>query len=86
MLHLKIFVHFIVKSKYKEDGTFEKYLPLRSNPDMVIMDTEVIAKAPVRFLVAGIGDALATCYEAEACEQSGIVTMAGGQSTLFTTE
>ncbi|CVI73968.1 Glycerol dehydrogenase [Eubacteriaceae bacterium CHKCI004] len=66
---------------YKEDGTFEKYLPLRSNPDMVIMDTEVIAKAPVRFLVAGIGDALATCYEAEACEQSGIVTMAGGQST-----
>lgn len=66
---------------YKEDGTFEKYLPLRSNLDMVIMDTEVIAKAPVRFLVAGIGDALATCYEAEACEQSGIVTMAGGQST-----
>lgn len=66
---------------YKEDGTFEKYLLLRSNPDMVIMDTEVIAKAPVRFLVAGIGDALATCYEAEACEQSGIVTMAGGQST-----
>lgn len=39
------------------------------------------AHMPVRFLVAGIGDALATCYEAEACEQSGIVTMAGGQST-----
>ena len=37
---------------------------------MVIMDTEVIAKAPVRFLMAGIGDALATYYEAAACEQS----------------
>ena len=76
----------MVKRKYKQDVTCENYLPLRSTPDRVLMDTEVIAKAPVRFLVAGIGDALATCYEAEACEQSGIVTMAGGQSTLFTTE
>ena len=48
---------------------------------MVIMDTEVIAKAPVRFLMAGIGDALATYYEAAACEQSDAVTMAGGHIT-----
>ena len=66
---------------YTDQGTFDHYLPLNKNPDMVIMDTEVIAKAPVRFLMAGIGDALATYYEAAACEQSDAVTMAGGHIT-----
>lgn len=66
---------------YTENGEFEKYLPLTSNPNMVIMDTQIIAKAPVRFLVAGIGDALATYYEAAACERSDAVTMAGGHIT-----
>lgn len=66
---------------YSEKGAFENYLPLPANPNMVIMDTDVIVHAPVRFLVAGIGDALATYYEAAACEQSGALTMAGGIST-----
>lgn len=56
----------------------DAYLPLTANPDMVIMDTDIIAKAPARFLAAGIGDALATYYEAVACKQSNAVTMAGG--------
>ena len=29
-----------------------------SNPDMVMMDTEIIAESPVRLTVAGMGDAL----------------------------
>lgn len=66
---------------YTESGAFEAYLPLAANPDMVIMDTEVIAHAPVRFLMAGIGDALATFYEASACEKSNATTMAGGHVT-----
>jgi glycerol dehydrogenase len=37
---------------------------------MVIADTEVIAAAPVRFLVAGMGDAMATFYEARACQNN----------------
>lgn len=67
---------------YKENGEFEKYLSLNANPNMVIMDTEVIAKAPVRFLMAGIGDAFATYYEAEACAKSNSLTMPGGHATL----
>ncbi len=67
---------------YTPTGEFENYLPLPKNPDMVIMDTEVIAKAPVRFLMSGIGDAMATSYEASACVQSNAVTMAGGHVTL----
>ena len=66
---------------YPEDHEFDQYLPLNKNPDMVIMDTEIIAKAPVRFLMAGIGDALATYYEAVASVQSDAVTMAGGHAT-----
>lgn len=66
---------------YTEDHEFDHYLPLNKNPDMVIMDTEIIAKAPVRFLMAGIGDALATYYEAAASVQSDAVTMAGGHAT-----
>ncbi|NMU26692.1 iron-containing alcohol dehydrogenase, partial [Vibrio parahaemolyticus] len=45
---------------YKQSGEFLEYLPLRKNPDLVVVDSHIIAKAPTRLLVAGIGDALAT--------------------------
>lgn len=38
------------------------------NPLMVIVDTEVIAAAGERYLVAGMGDAMATWYEARVCQ------------------
>ena len=49
---------------YTENGVFEEYLFLPANPNMVLMDTEVIAKSPARLTVAGMGDALATYFEA----------------------
>lgn len=52
---------------YSEAGEFERYEVLPHNPDVVLVDTAVIAKAPVRFLVAGMGDAFATWFEAEDC-------------------
>lgn len=39
-------------------------------PELVLVDTGVIARAPARFLRGGLGDAVATAYEAEACAQS----------------
>lgn len=56
---------------YSEEGVFESYLNLRRNPDCVLVDTEIIANAPVKFLVAGMGDALGTCWEAGTCVRSG---------------
>lgn len=56
---------------YRDDGTVAYDLFLPRNPDLVLVDTRLIARAPSRFLAAGIGDALATFYEAEACRQSG---------------
>lgn len=67
---------------YTEDGVFEQYLFLPSNPNLVLMDTEIIAKSPVRLTVAGIGDALATYYEARACQNSDAISCAGGKTTL----
>ncbi|GGE76891.1 glycerol dehydrogenase [Shewanella carassii] len=55
---------------YTETGEFERYLFLPQNPDAVIADTSIIAAAPARFFAAGIGDALATYFEARACYQA----------------
>ena len=66
---------------YKENGEFEKYMKLPKNPDLVLVDSGIIAKAPTRFLIAGMGDALATVFEARACMRSFANNMSGGQST-----
>lgn len=55
---------------YKESGEFDHYLFLPQNPDVVIADLSIIAAAPERFFSAGIGDALATYFEARACYQA----------------
>lgn len=55
---------------YTTDGVFERYHVLPRNPDCVLVDTAVIAQAPVDFLVSGMGDALATFWEADTCARS----------------
>ncbi|MBR9786650.1 MAG: glycerol dehydrogenase [Vibrionaceae bacterium] len=66
---------------YTPEGEFSEYLLFPQNPNMVVMDTAIIAKAPVRLLVAGMGDALSTYFEARANMTSGKATMAGGAPT-----
>lgn len=66
---------------YSPDGRFEDYLFLPSNPNVVLVDSEVIAHAPVRFLVSGMGDALATWFEADATSRSSAKNVAGGLPT-----
>ncbi|MDO5718440.1 MAG: glycerol dehydrogenase [Tissierellia bacterium] len=53
-----------VSVMYSEEGAVVgvEYFP--RNPDIVIVDTEVIAKSPTKFLKAGIGDALSTYFDA----------------------
>lgn len=67
---------------YSEDHVHESVLFLPRNPDLVLVDTEIIAAAPARFLVAGMGDAIATKYEAEACFRSGAKNFQGSTCTL----
>ena len=51
------------------------------NPNLIIVDTDIVVNAPVRFLVAGMGDALSTKFEAEAAFQSQVLNMHGGRCT-----
>ncbi|MDE3196645.1 MAG: glycerol dehydrogenase [Acidobacteriota bacterium] len=66
---------------YTDEGVFHQYRIYRRNPDLVLVDTEVIAKSPARCLVAGMGDALATWFEAKVCVEGGVKNMRGGGST-----
>jgi len=66
---------------YTEDGEFDEYRFYNANPDMVIVDSTLIARAPVRLLVSGMGDALSTWFEAQACYESRAANMAGAQTT-----
>jgi glycerol dehydrogenase len=38
-----------------------------NSPALVVVDTGIIADSPIRHFIAGMGDALATCYEARTC-------------------
>ena len=66
---------------YTDEGVFQEYRFYRKNPDLVLVDTEVIAQAPPRLLVAGMGDALATWFEARTCVAGHVKNMRGGGST-----
>ena len=55
---------------YTQDGAFDDYAYFSQNPSVVLVDTTVIANAPVRFLVSGMGDALSTYFEARATAES----------------
>ncbi|MFZ2960152.1 MAG: glycerol dehydrogenase [Candidatus Ozemobacteraceae bacterium] len=67
---------------YSELGVFESVYYQKSNPAAVLVDTKIIAEAPVRFLVAGMGDALSTWFEAKSCSTTQSENACGGLSTL----
>ena len=66
---------------YKNDGSFSHYIFYPKNPDAVIVDSDIIAHAPVKFLVAGMGDALGTYFEARACERAKAPSLENGGIT-----
>lgn len=67
---------------YDEHHIMQDILQLPRNPELVLVDTQVIANAPVRFLRAGIGDAISKRFEAEACSHAGAHTLLGTPASL----
>lgn len=67
---------------YKNDGSFDKYLFLEESPKIVLVDSNIIAKAPPRLLAAGMGDALATYFEARTCYNANQKNLINGTSTI----
>ena len=66
---------------YNDDGSFNSYLFYPKNPEAVLVDSAVIAQAPVSFLVAGMGDALGTYFEARACDRTHALSLEFGGIT-----
>ena len=67
---------------YSEKGVFESVYYQKMNPQVVLVDTTLIAEAPTRFLVSGMGDALATWFEAGSCDRTQSENECGGHSTM----
>ena len=67
---------------YSAAGVFESVYYQKANPAVVLVDTQIIANAPARFLVAGIGDALSTWFEAQSCSATQSKNECGGLGTM----
>ncbi len=65
---------------YTPEGEFKRIIISR-NPLLVLVDSQIVADAPARFLVSGMGDALATWFEAEDCGANFAPTIAGTPPT-----
>ncbi|MGX9417875.1 iron-containing alcohol dehydrogenase family protein [Vibrio sp. WJH972] len=55
---------------YDDKGHYLDFHDLKQAPDVVILDPQIIAKAPARWLSAGLGDTLAKLYEYRVVEKS----------------
>jgi glycerol dehydrogenase len=69
---------------YGEDGAIAEVLYTRFNPDVVLVDTGIIAAAPVRFLLAGIGDAISKKFEVERALANGALNFYKGRASHVT--
>lgn len=66
---------------YSKDGVFDSVYYQKVNPAVVLVDAGIIATAPTRFLVAGMGDALSTWFEARSCDRTQSANECGGYCT-----
>jgi glycerol dehydrogenase len=68
---------------YDEHGVFDRVVFSNKSPLLVLVDLDVISKAPTRYLVAGMGDAYSTYIEARCCmENPAALTARGGRPTM----
>ena len=67
---------------YDEEGNCTGFESWGVNPDLVLVDTQVVANGPVAAFVAGMGDALGTWVEADVCYKTRAGNLAGGCATL----
>mmetsp|Transcript_18452 Transcript_18452/g.35948 ORF Transcript_18452/g.35948 Transcript_18452/m.35948 type:complete len:412 (-) Transcript_18452:314-1549(-) len=52
---------------YTAEGAYEGGQVYPQSPNIVVVDTNIVASAPKRSLISGFGDALSTYYEARTC-------------------
>ena len=62
---------------YDDNGNVVDLRSFKRNPDLVIVDTQMVADAPTYQLIAGMGDALATYFEARVCYENKLTNLQG---------
>lgn len=62
---------------YTEEGVHAETIYFKRNPDLILVDSKIISRAPVRLLVSGMGDALSTYFEARAHQESNTANRIG---------
>lgn len=70
---------------YDDDHRMVAVDQLPANPYAVVVDTALVAAAPVRFLRAGVGDAVSKAFEASGCAAGTGVTTLGTRPLLVGT-
>lgn len=69
---------------YTEDHRLDEVRRMRANPDVVLVDSAVLVKAPRRFFVSGLGDALSKQFEAQQCIAAGGLNFYQGRQAGLT--
>lgn len=67
---------------YDADHRLLRVEKLDRNPDLVLVDLDVIARAPAQLLLAGIGDAIVKRFEVEQCVKVGGVNVFGSSPSI----
>lgn len=68
---------------YDENGVFDRVAFCTRSPLLVLADLDILAAAPARYLIAGMGDAYSTYFEARTCmENPAALTARGGRPTM----
>lgn len=62
---------------YSDDHEYLGCVFHKRNADMVLVDTEIVAKAPIRMFKAGMGDAMSTYYEVLANDATDSINYVG---------
>lgn len=68
---------------YDQDHFLVAVDMMQANPVAVLVDTQLVASAPVHFLLSGIGDAIAKVYEAQGCARGQGLTPLGTRPLLI---
>lgn len=67
---------------YTETGEVEISTNVAENPRMILVDSQMIADAPLRLFVSGMGDALSTYFEARTANEQKCNNILGGEITF----
>ena len=68
---------------HEPTGEIKRPLWLEHNPNVVLIDSEIIVRAPARFLTAGMGDAISKWFETDSCRRKQVSTSSGYKGSII---